>query len=306
MMKIESFIRYEGFFINKKYVCLIILSSYTLNINYSCIFSIEYYNVNNNNNNNNISMKKSLIALALIMYSSAYANYTVVFGKNDNIRFTNIEVTEPEIPVEPEVPEEPVEPKKDNRSCKTLLVETPSLTNGVYDINSGNGDIPMYCDMSGGGWTLVAVGIRYNIAGWATSDDLNLTAAPSTSVGFRLADNRINSLPKNVYKVTITGKYATSRYFNGSCHYNHTVSATGACIVSYSNEALNAGVKVGSQHPEVTGLSDYNTSTATRYVMSGLIGASQKAGWGVGDGKVAANTANAVAGDGGNIQIWLK
>jgi hypothetical protein len=246
-----------------------------LNINYSCIFPIKYYNVKNNNKKN-IYMKKSLIALALIMCSSAYANYTVVFGKNDNIRFTNIEVTEPEIPVEPEIPEEPVEPKKDNRSCKTLLVETPSLTNGVYDINSGNGDIPMYCDMSGGGWTLVAVGIRYNIAGWATSDDLNLTASP------------------------------TSRYFNGSCHYNHTVSATGSCIVSYSNEALNAGVKVGSQHPEVTGLSDYNTSTATRYVMSGLIGASQKAGWGVGDGKVAANTASATAGDGGDIQIWLK
>lgn len=251
-------------------------------------------------------MKKSLLVLALLMCSSVYAKYTVVFGENDNIKFTNIEITEPEIPVEPEVPEEPVEPVKDNSSCKSLLDGDNSLSNGVYPIKSGGSEIPMYCDMSSGGWTLVAVGIRYNIAGWATSDDLNLTASPSTSVGFRLADSRINSLPKTVYKVTITGKYATSRYFNGSCHYNHTVSATGACIVSYSNEALNTGVKNGSQHPEVTGLSDYNTSTATRYVMSGLIGASQKAGWGVGDGKVSTNTANAVAGDGGNIQIWVK
>jgi hypothetical protein len=38
----------KDFLLTKKYVRLIIMLSYTLNINYSCIFPIKYYNVNNN------------------------------------------------------------------------------------------------------------------------------------------------------------------------------------------------------------------------------------------------------------------
>lgn len=250
-------------------------------------------------------MKKSLLALAILLCSTTYAQYTVVFGHNDNIRFIN-EVTEPETPAEPEIPEDPVEPVKDNASCKTLLVQTPSLQNGIYDIKTADGELPLYCDMSGGGWTLVAVGIRGNISGWATTGDLRLTSSPSTSVGFKLSDSRINSIPKNTYKIVSTGAYASNRYFNGSCNYQHTTVASGVCNISYNNEQLSAGIKTGSPNAVVAGLSDYNPSAGTIYVATSLIGSDTKSGWSMGDGVTAGHSGNAVAGDGGNIIIWVK
>lgn len=251
-------------------------------------------------------MKKSLLVLALLMCSSVYAKYTVVFGENDNIRFTNIEVTEPEIPEEPEVPEEPEEPVKDNSSCKSLLADDSSLQNGVYDIKSDGGDLPMYCDMNGGGWTLVAVGIRYNIGGWATSGDLNVTSSPNPSTGFKLSDSRINGIPKSSYRVVTGGRYANYRFFSGSCNYQHTATASGACNVSYGNEQLSVGMKAGSPYPEVTGLSDFSISTSTLYVVTGYTGSNAKHGWGMGNGVTAGYSGTAMAGDGGNVQIWVK
>lgn len=251
-------------------------------------------------------MKKSLLVLALLMCSSVYAKYTVVFGENDNIRFTNIEVTEPEIPEEPEVPEEPEEPVKDNSSCKTLLDGDANLSNGVYPIKSGGSEIAMYCDMSGGGWTLVASGIRNQTSGWATSGDFNLTSSPSTSIGFKLADRRINAIPKNIYKTITTGRYSYARYFSGSCNYQHTSNATGSCLVSYANEGLSAGTKVGVAYNEVTGLSDFNQAAGTLYVITGYMGSIAQHGWGMGNGVTNGYNGTGIAGDGGNIQIWVK
>jgi hypothetical protein len=251
-------------------------------------------------------MKKSLLVLALLMCSSVYANYTVVFGKNDNINFTNIEVTEPEIPEEPEVPEEPAEPVKDNSSCKSLLDGDATLSNGVYPIKSGGSEIAMYCDMSGGGWTLVGTGIRGQTAGWATSGDLNLTPSPSTSVGFKLSDSRINSLPKSVYRVVTGGRYANYRFFSGSCNYKHNATATGACNVSYGNDQLSVGMKQGVPYGEVGGLSDFNQAAGTLYVITGYIGSIAQHGWGMGNGVTNGYSGTAIAGDGGGIQIWVK
>lgn len=248
-------------------------------------------------------MKKSLLVLAIILYSSTYAQYTVVFGKNDNIRFTNFEVTEPEIPVEPE---EPVEPEKHNASCKTLLDETPTLSNGVYQLKSGSGELAAYCDMASGGWTLVASGIRNNTNGWATSGDFNLTGNPNPSVGFKFSDGFINNLPKNTYKTTTTGRYSYNRYFSGSCNYQHTSTATGSCLVSYADESLSSGAKVGVVYSEVTGLSDFNQVAGTLYVITGYTGSVAMHGWGMGNGVNNGYNGTGIAGDGGNVQIWVK
>ena len=251
-------------------------------------------------------MKKSLLALAIILYSSTYAQYTVVFGKNDNIKFVDSEITEPETPVEPEVPEEPEEPVKNNASCKTLLDETPTLSNGVYQLKAGSGELAAYCDMASGGWTLVASGIRNNTSGWATSGDLNLTPNPSPSVGFKFSDGFINNLPKSTYKTISTGRYSYARYFSGSCNYQHTSNATGACLVSYANEGLSAGAKVGVAYNEVTGLSDFNQAAGTLYVITGYMGSIAQHGWGMGNGVNNGYNGTGIAGDGGNIQIWVK
>lgn len=251
-------------------------------------------------------MKKSLLALTIILCTSTYAQYTVVFGKIDNIKFVESEITEPETPVDPEVPEEPADPNKDNNSCKSLLNETPTLSNGVYQIKSGSSEIPMYCDMANGGWTLVAVGIRYNVAGWNTSGGLNMSSSPNPSIGFKIPDVNINNIPKNTFKVTTTGIYANSRYFSGNCHYTQTGSATGACVVSYANEGLNAGIKVGEAHYGIGGLSDFSLSTTLLYVVTSYIDYNTPHGWGMGNGVNAGYSGTAAAGDGGNIQIWVK
>lgn len=239
-------------------------------------------------------MKKILLALTIMICSTTYAKYTVLIGKNDNIQFKT------------PVPEVPADPNKDNNSCKSLLAETPSLQNGVYQIKSGGAKIAMYCDMTGGGWTLVASGIRYKTTGWATSGDLNLTASPSVAITFKLADAKINAIPKNVFRVKSTGNYTNTRYFNGSCNYNHTAIAGGACLASYSNEALTTGLKQGVAYKEVTGLSDYNASLGTLYVITSYIGSIAAHGWGMGNGVTNGYSGTGAAGDGGNIQIWVK
>jgi X-X-X-Leu-X-X-Gly heptad repeat protein len=251
-------------------------------------------------------MKKSLLALAIILCTSTYAQYTVVFGKNDNIKFVESEITEPETPVEPEVPEEPEEPVKNNASCKTLLDETPSLSNGIYQLKSGSGELAAYCDMSAGGWTLVASGVRYNTTGWNTSGAFNLTTNPNTAISFKYADGFINGLPKNTYRVISTGRYSNTRYFSGGCQYNHTATANGACLISFANEGLNAGAKQGVAYGEVTGLSDFNAAAGTLYVITGYSGSIAIHGWGMGNGVNSGYSGTGTAGDGGNIQIWVK
>lgn len=251
-------------------------------------------------------MKKSLLALAILLCSSAYADYTVIMGKNDNIKFVTDEVTDPETPVEPEEPEEPEEPTKNNASCKTLLDQTPSLSNGVYQLKRGSDEIPAYCDMAGGGWTLVASGIRGNTGGWSTAGDLNLTPNPNTSVGFKFADSFINSLPKSVYRTVTTGRYSYARYFSPSCQYSQVTPASGPCLISYGDESLSGIAKGGVTYPEVTGLSDFNQNQGTLYVITGYIGSVAAHGWGMGNGVNSGFNGTAIAGDGGNISIWIK
>lgn len=251
-------------------------------------------------------MKKSLLALAILLCSTAYADYTVVIGKNDNIKFVTGEVTEPETPVEPEEPEEPEEPTKNNASCKTLLDQTPSLSNGVYQLKRGSDEIAAYCDMAGGGWTLVASGIRGNTTGWATAGDLNLTANPSTAVGFKFADSFINSLPKSVYKTVTTGRYSYSRYFSPSCQYSQVTPASGPCLMSYGDESMMGVGKGGTVYNNVTGLSDAHQGLGTLYVITGYIGSLTAHGWGMGNGVNSGYNGTAIAGDGGNLQIWIK
>lgn len=213
--------------------------------------------------------------------------------------------TTPETPVIPETPEPP---KAQNLSCKTILAGAPTSANGVYTIKNNGSDLSVYCDMSNGGWTLVGVGIRNQTAGWSSAGDLNLTNSPSpnTTTPYRLGDTRINSIGKTVYKTITTGRYSYTRFFNGGCIYSQTADATGSCVVSYSNESLTAGLKQGTSYPQVSGLSDYNPSSTTLYVISGYYGSLSIHGWGMGNGVTAGFNGTGSAGEGGNIQIWVK
>jgi hypothetical protein len=40
-------------------------------------------------------------------------------------------------------------------SCKDILENDSSSADGIYTINKGSGETNVYCDMSGGGWTLL-------------------------------------------------------------------------------------------------------------------------------------------------------
>lgn len=93
------------------------------------------------------------------------STYHVIMGIQD-VKFVEKEpVTEPTPPEE--VP--PEEPEEDltATSCSGLLAKTPSLSNGVHNIMYNGGEVPVYCDMSGGGWTLVGTGIARATAGWS-------------------------------------------------------------------------------------------------------------------------------------------
>lgn len=213
--------------------------------------------------------------------------------------------TTPETPVTPETPEPP---KAQNLSCKTILAGAPTSTNGVYTIKNNGSDLSVYCDMANGGWTLVGVGIRNQTTGWSSTGDLNLTNSPSpnTTTPYRLGDTRINAIGKTVYKTITTGRYANTRYFNGGCVYSQTTDAAGSCLASYSNESLSAGLKQGNSYPQVSGLSDYNSSSTALYVVTGYYGSLSIHGWGMGNGVTAGYSGTGSAGDGGNIQIWIK
>lgn len=239
------------------------------------------------------------IILSPFITLAADKSYQVIIGVPD-IHFYNGESQ----PVEPEEPVVPEEPEEDltASSCKGLLDKDPSLTNGIHAIKYGGQDLSVYCDMSNGGWTLVGRGIQLSTAGWESP--AGIATNPASSVTYKLPDAVINAIPKSSYKTIAYGRYAGTRYFSGSCSYSSNVQATGACVVSYSNESLTAGYRQGQYHEQVAGLSDF-IAPSSLYIATQYVGASVSHGWGAGNTNPG-YSGTGIAGDRHNIEIWVK
>lgn len=72
-------------------------------------------------------------------------------------------------------------------SCRALYTAEPTLTGmAAYTLRSGAGTIPGFCDMTNGGWTLVArtantAGLGYDAANWSSGAPLNAASPDATT-----------------------------------------------------------------------------------------------------------------------------
>lgn len=176
--------------------------------------------------------------------------------------------------------------------------------NGVYRISVSGTPKDVYCDMTGGGWTLIMTGAQsVSTAGWynATSD-YNVPATPtnSSTVTWKFADSTINAIPKSKYKLVSLTNYAGTYYADGRCTYAHNTTVSGYCATTYTNEALSAGSRTGNQGG---GISD-NNGNGYRIFTNNSAGYASYA-WCAGAGTSGAGG----CGGGGTpttIQVWVK
>lgn len=248
-------------------------------------------------------MIPAILAFPLISIAAEKPTFQVIFGEQD-VKFVQGAI-EPELPVDPE-PEVPEEPEEDltASSCKGLLDKTPTLSNGIHNITYNGGEIPVYCDMSGGGWTLAGTGLSKSTAGWSNPNGVG--SSPSISSTYRLPDAIINSIPKTVYKTIALGSaYSGIRYLSGNCSYSSTTMATGVCLSTYADEGLTSGFRQGVARAEVGGLSDWILSANSVIISTQYFGSIASHGWGAGNGNPG-QAGTGTAGTTSTIQIWLK
>lgn len=131
-----------------------------------------------------------------------------------------------------------------NGGCAALLASSPGLANGVYLIDvDGDGPstpTPLYCDMTGGGWTLVV----NQVPGAPlpdTNGSVNVTGFGALDQSWRLGNPDITRVrPTVAWKLTDA---SNSVYVSPMCvvdwdrNYNDTMVAT-ACTVGYASAAL--------------------------------------------------------------------
>lgn len=175
--------------------------------------------------------------------------------------------------------------------------------NGVYRISVSGAPKDVYCDMTGGGWTLIMTGAKdVGVAGWynATSD-YNVPAVPtaSSTVTWKFADATINAIPKSKYKLVAAINYPGTYYADGRCTYAHNTTVSGYCATTYTNEALSAGARTGNQGG---GISDNNGSGYRIFTNNSAAYASY--GWCAGNGGGGGGCGG--GGDRTTIQVWVK
>lgn len=193
------------------------------------------------------------------------------------------------------------------RSPSSGKTYSGSVGDGVYRIQpSGQSETNVYCDMTGGGYTLLgkAVSNSYTTQWGSNTTGLNIPASPSpsTTVTFKYSESFINALSKQIYRVQSTQSYPVTRFWDGRCIYA-TVQATSAyCRTSYSNEALSSGIRSGSSTVGFGGLHDnYGT---TGYFIATQFNSSY--GWGAGNGISGTYTGTGSAGSLVTLVLWAK
>jgi hypothetical protein len=115
---------------------------------------------------------------------------------------------------------------------------------GLYWIEPpGYTAFQVLCDMTfeNRGWTMVARGVGASGTGWLTTGDLNLQFSTGTSGTFKLADAKINAIPKVMYRWVGAGATNQDWYWNAALcpTYAHTTTASGGCNRSHSTSALS-------------------------------------------------------------------
>lgn len=160
------------------------------------------------------------------------------------------------------------------RSCLHLKQESPLLTDGTYWLDpDGNGGFEAYCDMTGGGWTLVA---RFTVA----SAQAHYTRAavglvgtqgldPDSATAQKYTDDRINALRVNSpYTGTTAFKmvcwegesYVQDMHCSSACSFNATASiganACALCSDTFQGSLVqlspNTGTRGMGHHHDAT------------------------------------------------------
>jgi len=132
-------------------------------------------------------------------------------------------------------------------SCYDIATATPNAADGLYLLDpDGDGGIEpfeAYCDISGGGWTLVARGYGGDVGSWITnrSSAVNEDAVPSPTMTetFMYSDSVINALHqgRQLYRAQAdSGDVA--RYAGGADYCHDTSDNCGGYMGTYANEGL--------------------------------------------------------------------
>ena len=195
------------------------------------------------------------------------------------------------------------------QSCQELLVRTPGLPSGIYEIHPDGQPHTVYCDMTsnGGGWTLVAHSRQGAVGAWGTSTgDLNLqnSLSPSAST-FKFSDALINAIPKTVFWTESYTGYANNRYFSGTCEYRHTTSVLGTpCSVSFGFADLSGPSRSGTS-ANIGGLSDYIEAANVGFVYLNLLNFPSY-GACAGNGSTWGFAGCAGAGTSVSVRLWVR
>lgn len=195
------------------------------------------------------------------------------------------------------------------RSCLMHKQYAGATADGIYSIKVQDRDVSVVCDMSGGGWTIVARGYQGSVGAWATSREaVNPGVVPgaSATTTARLSDYDINAIPKTAFKVVTSG-YSNTRYFKGTCEYNSLEIASGDCSISYASESWTSPRGNGLAGAGGGGLCDHRSSVASDglYILTSAR-VNTAAGWGAGNGTTSTYTGNAIAGTRISQYIYVK
>lgn len=204
---------------------------------------------------------------------------------------------------------EPEGPPKYN-SCLSIKTKQPGSESGVYTLTLIGTEISAYCDMAtdGGGWTLIGRAVGDRVGTWATTNGLyNWPSSPNPGLAttFKMGDGEINAIPKNAYKVIATG-YPSTRFWKGSCIYQHTAYTSGDCAISYSSEAWLPGSAKGNGS-SVSGFGGVHDKVGTEgfWIYTSAPGYPTY-GWGAGNGVNMTYSGAGGAGTRINLQMWVR